>query len=55
MKFTKQEIADYVTGWLMAGEEAHDINAVASTLHNALAMVKDYQDGIEACKERGAI
>jgi hypothetical protein len=55
MKFTKQEIADYVTGWLGAHNELHELTAVAAAIHNALAMVDDDQDGIEACKERGAI
>ena len=55
MNFTKQEIADYVTGWLGAHDELHDLPAVAAAIHNALGMVDDDQDGIEACKERGAM
>jgi hypothetical protein len=55
MKFTKQEIADYVTGWLGAHDETHDLPAVAAAVRNALAMVDDDQDGIEARKEHGAI
>lgn len=55
MKFTKEEIAAYVTGWLGASETLHDVTAISSMLKNSLAMLEDDQDGIEACKERGAL
>lgn len=52
MKFTKQQISDYVLGWLSASEETHEINDVIAAIKNASLMVDDHQDGIEAYVER---
>lgn len=47
MEYTQQQIADYVTGWLGAGYETHNIIAVKAMLHNAFLMLEDPNDGIE--------
>ncbi len=52
MKFTKQQIADYVTGWLSFGHDAYDVVAIQAMLHNARHMLLDNQDGIEAYVNR---
>ena len=52
MKYTKEEIEDYVTGFLIYGHDTHDTIAVKAMLLNALNMLEDDQDGIEAVTER---
>ncbi|MDB4314471.1 hypothetical protein N9955_00420 [bacterium] len=47
MKFTKQQIADYVTGWLPAGKEKYSVTTVKAMLHNAKYCLEDNQDGIK--------
>lgn len=48
MKFTTFEIAEYVTGWMNAADCWHDGTAIRAALMNALSMLEDDQDGIEA-------
>ena len=55
MKYIKQEIAEYVCGWLSAGCEEHDFNDVFAAIKNAALMVDDDQDGIEAYFKRKAL
>ena len=51
-EFTENQIRDYVCGWLMVGGN-QDIAAVKAALRNALAMLEDREDGIEAYVEGG--
>ena len=51
--FSKDEIADYLLGWLDAGMgDNQDINSIYAALKNATSMLGDDQDGIEAVRER---
>ena len=50
-EYTENQIRDYVCGWLMVGGN-QDIAAVKAALRNALAMLEDREDGIEAYVER---
>ena len=52
MKFTKEQIADYVTGWLGANTDEYDIIAIKSMLLNSLNQLIDDQDGIEPHTKR---
>jgi hypothetical protein len=50
-RFTITEIRDYFEGWKLIAED-RDVMSYA-VLNNALAALKDYQDGIAAVRERG--
>jgi len=52
MKYTKEQISNYVLGWLGAGNDTHDFNDVYAAIKNAALMVDDNQDGIESYVER---
>jgi hypothetical protein len=55
MKYTKEELAAYVIGWGSSNLDPIDIVSVEAILGNALSQLYDYQDGIEAQKERGVL
>ena len=60
MKITQKDYSDYVCGWLFVVEgdenlENLDLNNMESALGNALAMLDDYQDGIESYVERKSL
>jgi hypothetical protein len=48
--YTTEQIAEYFQGWKTA--DAADDYYSYSAMNNALAMLDDYQDGIEAYFER---
>lgn len=50
-KFTVEEIADYISGWVAAPYESV-LEVGETVLSNALNQLRDYQDGIEAYTER---
>lgn len=47
-KYTKFEIAEFVCGYTMANESWYSVDDIESILRNALSMLRDEQDGIEA-------
>jgi hypothetical protein len=52
--YTIDEIAEYIAGWTTGPfEDVEDMSQ--ATLRNAINMLRDDQDGIDACKNRGAL
>lgn len=47
-KYTRFEIAEYVCGYCLDGEHWHSIEDIKGILGNAIAMLEDGQNGIEA-------
>lgn len=52
MEYTKEQISEYVLGWLGAGRTEHDINDIFAAISNAATCVKDPSDGIDAYVRR---
>ena len=52
-RFTTAEIRAYIEGWALAPSSID--RPSYATLHNALLMLDDPQDGIAAARERGAL
>jgi hypothetical protein len=50
-RFTMVEIAAYVLGGLLSGQDTHTLQDVLIALHNAAMDIYSYQDGLEACAE----
>ena len=48
MKYTKQEIADYVTGWLLYNQDEFTKLDAYGAYHNALHQIHCVHDGLEA-------
>lgn len=58
MKIQKQDLIDYILGWggvTSYSTGKYTITEIKSILSNSLAMLEDYQDGIEAMIERNKI
>jgi hypothetical protein len=54
-KFTKQQFADYVLGWLESSQHCADqldMGNMKAALHNAKMTIDDIDDGIAAAVER---
>lgn len=51
MEYTKEQIAEYITGWLSI-DGKFDTKQIEAALHNALVCLKDPSDGIESYVER---
>jgi hypothetical protein len=53
-QFNIEQVFSYVEGWLMSDADMENlsINEIKAMLHNSLAMLEDYQDGIEYYVER---
>ena len=51
-KFTTDQIAKYISGWMIAPPDEPVCDAYINALHNAKAMLEDEQDGIAAYFER---
>jgi hypothetical protein len=47
-KYTQFEIAEFVTGYCINGQHWYSVKDIKGILGNALAMLEDEQDGIEA-------
>jgi hypothetical protein len=48
MKYTEQEIADYVTGWLLADQDEFTKQDAHDAYHNALHQIHCVHDGLQA-------
>ena len=51
-KYTKFEIAEFVCGYTTDGQSWYSIEDIKGVLGNAMVMLEDGQDGIEATYER---
>lgn len=49
--YTPEQVAQYITGWLSA-DSPNTLLGVSSAIHNAMNMLDDHQDGIDAFIER---
>lgn len=50
--FTRQEISDYITGWLLAGQDQYTFQDVVACLTNSFLQLNDEYDGLDAYAER---
>jgi len=51
-KYTRLEIAEYILGCSLSGQDWYTVDQIEGILGNAKAMLRDDQDGIEAVYER---
>lgn len=51
-KYTIEEIAEYIAGWMIAPPDEPVCDAYIAAISNALVMLEDEQDGIDAFLER---
>ena len=52
MKYTTKEIADYVVGWLTAGQAEHTLADAHNAVANAHFQIDDEEDGFAAATRR---
>lgn len=50
--YTTQEVAEYISGWMIAPDDEPVCDAFIAATNNALAMLEDDQDGIQAFLDR---